>query len=422
MVRPNAISHLLLMSGFRPNLKLTCMKPNLRTVFFASAFFCIFQGLRAAEDVPPVYERSSKISGTTTAPVEIRSARITELLDRKVRNAEGGELGTIEDFVIDLENGRVVNVVLSGAAVGEDRVEVPARTFTYNKNKRLIAWPGDGTRLAKAPRFSPPGSNRPAQTVHAAEVYRYYDEEPYFLVENQVVRKVPGNVHTHGAVTTDYVKVALGRLTLASDLLGARVNNVDGKKLGTVKDLVLDLPAGRVVAVIIGGGGFLGMAEGRNALPPAVLSHASEDNQDLRLDVAPESRKQVPRYDADRFDDPTYTDSLYRAYKQEPYTTAVEADNTRINRRDRDGATLTPLDQGNSTDEVAVTARIRKAILARDGLSVNAQNVKIITRDGSITLRGPVKNSVEKAIIGEIAVREAGGSWRVDNQLEFAGE
>jgi hypothetical protein len=164
------------------------------------------------------------------------------------------------------------------------------------------------------------------------------------------------------------------------------------------------------------------MGEGRSALPPAALSHAAEDNQELRLDVAPESRKDVPRYDAGRFDDPAYTDSLYRAYKQEPYTAGIEADNTRINRRDRDGASLTPLDQGNSTGEVATTARIRKAILARDGLSVNAQNVKIITKDGRITLRGPVKNAVEKTIIGEIAAREAGGFLSVDNQLEVAAE
>ena len=36
-------------------------------------------------------------------------------------------------------------------------------------------------------------------------------------------------------------------------------------------------------------------------------------------------------------------------------------------------------------------------------MSINAQNVKIITKDGRVTLRGPVNTSEEKRLIGEIA-------------------
>jgi osmotically-inducible protein OsmY len=50
-------------------------------------------------------------------------------------------------------------------------------------------------------------------------------------------------------------------------------------------------------------------------------------------------------------------------------------------------------------------------------MSVNAKNVKIITVDGRVTLRGPVKTAEEKRLIGEIADRIA-RSENVDNQLE----
>ena len=50
-------------------------------------------------------------------------------------------------------------------------------------------------------------------------------------------------------------------------------------------------------------------------------------------------------------------------------------------------------------------------------MSVNAQNVKIITKDGQVTLRGPVKTAEEKRLIGEIAERIARAE-NVDNQLE----
>ena len=93
------------------------------------------------------------------------------------------------------------------------------------------------------------------------------------------------------------------------------------------------------------------------------------------------------------------------------------ADNTRRNIRDRNTNTLTPLDQGNSQADIDTTAQIRKGIIAVDGMSVNAKNVKIITANGQVTLRGPVATSDEKRHIGEIA-KDIAGADNVNNQLE----
>ena len=57
--------------------------------------------------------------------------------------------------------------------------------------------------------------------------------------------------------------------------------------------------------------------------------------------------------------------------------------------------------------------------MADKSLSTNAHNVKIITTDGVVTLRGPVKSAAEKATIAAKAQQVAGVS-RVDNQLEIA--
>ncbi len=101
--------------------------------------------------------------------------------------------------------------------------------------------------------------------------------------------------------------------------------------------------------------------------------------------------------------------------KSKPTTT--DPDNTEHNARDRDGRTLTPLDQGNSKEDVDTTARIRKEIMAGKNMSVNAQNVKIITNKGHVTLRGPVNTVEEKRLIAEIAVRIARAE-NVVNKLE----
>jgi hyperosmotically inducible periplasmic protein len=97
---------------------------------------------------------------------------------------------------------------------------------------------------------------------------------------------------------------------------------------------------------------------------------------------------------------------------------AADADNTARNARDADGTTLTPLDQGENAADRTITQQIRKAVGDHDQLSTNAKNVKIITRNGVVTLRGPVKNTKEKTIIASVA-QNTGGVKRVDNQLEI---
>jgi hyperosmotically inducible protein len=93
-----------------------------------------------------------------------------------------------------------------------------------------------------------------------------------------------------------------------------------------------------------------------------------------------------------------------------------DADNTKINSRDRHGA-LTPMDQGNSGTETKITAAIRKGIMRDKTLSFTAKNVKVITVGSKVTLRGPVKTDQEKSAIEAIATQAAGVA-EVDDQLE----
>src|SRR4030095_6289049 len=93
------------------------------------------------------------------------------------------------------------------------------------------------------------------------------------------------------------------------------------------------------------------------------------------------------------------------------------ADNTEKNQRDHSGETKTSGDQSNSPENVKITATIRRAVVEDHSLSATAKNVKIITADGMVTLRGPVQNEAEKAKIAELA-QSAAGNAKIDNQLE----
>lgn len=93
----------------------------------------------------------------------------------------------------------------------------------------------------------------------------------------------------------------------------------------------------------------------------------------------------------------------------------TEPDNSANNKGDT--AAKTPLDQAENSADIRITADIRKAVLDDKSMSVNAQNVKIMTERGVVTLRGVVDSVAERAAIESKALAVAGVT-RVDNQME----
>jgi len=104
-----------------------------------------------------------------------------------------------------------------------------------------------------------------------------------------------------------------------------------------------------------------------------------------------------------------------------PAAAAVPADNTGKNERDQQAEALTPMDQGENESDRSITQQARQGVVKADEVSVNGKNVKIITVDGVVTLRGPVESAREKKEIANI-VKHVDGVKRIDNQLEVASK
>jgi osmotically-inducible protein OsmY len=96
----------------------------------------------------------------------------------------------------------------------------------------------------------------------------------------------------------------------------------------------------------------------------------------------------------------------------------VDANNTANNQRDRSGETKTSGDQSNTSADLQITQAIRRGLMKDDGLSSDAKNIKVITANGQVTLRGPVNNAEEKTKVEQIAKSAAGGAQIVD-QLDI---
>jgi hyperosmotically inducible protein len=97
----------------------------------------------------------------------------------------------------------------------------------------------------------------------------------------------------------------------------------------------------------------------------------------------------------------------------------VPADNTKVNQRDRNQNEPTADQQKENTNDRQLTAQIRRAIVKDKSLSTTAHNVKIISQNGAVTLKGPVKSEEEKQAI-ESKATEIAGAGKVNNELQVA--
>lgn len=359
-------------------------------------------------------------------------AKLNDLIGMTVKNKQDETLGKVEDLAVDAESGRIVQVIISTGGylgIGDTLSAVPPTALHHDVEQNIIRLDANKEKLKGSPPFDMAKWSEYSDSKHLSEVYRHYGVEPTFKFVYQ----------DDGDGASDKVQVSNERLTMipasrlahlqkASELIAIPVKNLQDQKVGTVNNLTADLASGRIVAFIISTGGFLGMGDELSAVPPTALRFTKERDT-LQLDASKELLVEAPHFKPSSWPDmskPDYSEGIYRAYKVAPYFAmnnpvnadkTVNADNTALNVRDRDAKTLTPLDQGNSEADVKATAEIRKQIMAAPNVSINAQNVKIITRDGKVTLRGPVNSAEEKTLIGEIATRIV-KEQNVDNQLE----
>ena len=103
------------------------------------------------------------------------------------------------------------------------------------------------------------------------------------------------------------------------------------------------------------------------------------------------------------------------AYGQQP-------DNTAVNKRDRDRSEPTADQQKSNVSDRDLTKRIRQSIMGDKSLSTYAHNVKVISQNGVVTLKGPVRSEEEKRAIEAKAMDVVGNNGKVNNEMSVKPE
>jgi sporulation protein YlmC with PRC-barrel domain len=353
-----------------------------------------------------------------------RTARASDLLGMTVKNYAEEKLGTVHNIGIDVEAGRIIQVILSTGGmlgVGDKLVAVPPTALYCDPLNQAVYLNIDKEKLAAAPKFDMARWEELSRPDQVAGVYRYFGDEPFFSTEPAAEAKpVPSRTETSKSRATPPApkqeskapappaRWQLGSVQPATKVKGMTVRNLQDEVLGKVNDIVMDLPSTRIVGIIVSSGGLAGIGGELNAVPPTAFRYDFKKHE-LQLDASKDLFAKAPHFKPSEWPDmnqPSYASEFHRAYGVEPYfysNPMTGLVNTSQNTRDRGGRTLMPFDQGNSAADRDRTAQIRRAIVGRKGLSSDARNIKIITRDGSVTLRGPVSNAEEKRIVEQIA-------------------
>lgn len=419
------------------------MKTKL--IIVASATVASFMSLFALAQVSPsvrVIQPAHPFESAASAKKMDRlsaATKASDLLGMEVHNLGGEKLGKVEDFAVDVESGRIVQVILASGGFfgfGETLHAVPPAVMQYAVAQKVIHLDADQQKYAAAPTFDMSKWSECSDSDHLAKTYKHYGVPIWFSesdakgtqgVEKRdrvagVKREGVWDETSPSAFSgANHSLAKIGHVQKASKILGRGIINQYDDKLGNVENLMLDLPAGRIVAVIVSSGKFIGISDQLSAVPSSALKYDAEGDT-LRLDVSKEVLSAAPHFKASEWPDlgeAAYVGRVYSAHNIEPYFNAETRDGAdgSASTEDQNNESLTPVIQGTNQNDLDTTTRIRREVVGTKSLSVNAQNVKIVTAEGRVTLRGNVDSPEEKRLIGQIATNAARPN-AVDNQLQ----
>ncbi len=163
----------------------------------------------------------------------------TELAGRQVWNYQNELLGRIKFITADMENARLVEVVIASGGffgVGGKLTSAPPSAFKLDASKQVMRLDVSKARFDAAPKYQSSDIAHYSQPERVAAVHRYYGQNPWFN-ENAQAGKNAQNLR-------------LGHVARTDDILGMSIKSPTGKYLGQVSSLMMDVPTGRINQVV----------------------------------------------------------------------------------------------------------------------------------------------------------------------------
>jgi sporulation protein YlmC with PRC-barrel domain len=254
-------------------------------------------GLTAFATVAPAQTNNAPASNTLG-----QTAFANQVFGHEVISSDGQKVGNLNNLVIDLESGRILYGVI-GTRKGRVGVapQVFASTLPSNNTLRINA---TKQQIDGAPKFDP--VDQPGQWGQASyvdQVYSYFAQSPWWQGNTAANVGTFHNVHK------------------ASQLAGMKIENVSNQDMGTVKNVAVDLPVGRVVYVVLAPAPSLNLNSNLYLLPPQAVT-LSPDQKNLVSDITAEKLATAPHFannSLPNLSDSTLAAQVYQFYGKQPW-------------------------------------------------------------------------------------------------------
>jgi len=326
--------------------------------------------------------------------------KFTEFKGAEVRNLQNVKFGRVSDITADLQNARLVEVVVrSGGGflgMGTKFTSVAPRALKLDAPNRVLRLDVSKAKFDASPRFRSSDMNGPSALDRLEALNRYYGLKPWFFEEGQATRK-----------NAEILK--LGHVEKTTHIIGMPIANTNGEMIGKVGAVTMDLPKGQIIHVVM----VTNETENPRSIIQARALRFNPSKNALILDNSDVELAGQPHF--------KWRHGNHTAFQEETYVNRkVEADDGLHSRQNANEGIVrgsTTMEQGQNFRDEQKTRRILQAIQADPTLSANAKNVEVVTLNAQTTLRGHVNTADGKRRIGEIAAK-AGRPENVSNELE----
>ncbi len=230
----------------------------------------------------------------------------TDLINDEVTNNAGENLGRIEKLMVDLRTGNVLYAVLSYGSLlaAKKYIAVPWQALNFSHHDKRFVLNIEKDRLGEAPVFDQSRWPEQAEPGWIGDLYHYYGFQAPRIGE-------PEKTTRQGLP--------------ASALINSTVMDSEGKAIGKLKDLFVDLNNNEIVFVAVTTGSILGMDNKYFAVPADILT-IQEDK--LIVNASKEKLEGGPSFAKDSWpdvNDEKWVNSLYDYYTNQDNTATPQA-------------------------------------------------------------------------------------------------
>lgn len=233
--------------------------------------------------------------------------KVNEVYGNQVVSSDNQKIGNLNNLMVDLESGRILYGIV---ATRQGRVAVAPQVFTQTvPSNKEIHVNVTAAKIEGAPKYTA-AIDKPGQWQQASfvdSVYSYFGQSPWWQGSTPANQGTFHNVHK------------------ASVLLGMPVINVQNAPLGKVNNLAVDLPAGRLVYVLLQPDSSLNLGNNLYVLPPQAFTWNTSHDR-LESGITAQQLAAGPHFPSNQWpnlSDTTLASQAYQHYGKQPYFQAT---------------------------------------------------------------------------------------------------